>query len=130
NGADLGNFGRRRDLLGRSLERGDDFCNGEIDTALQIHRVEAGGNSLDAFDHDSLAENGGSGGAVTGNVVGLGRNRAQELRAEVFELVFEFDFLGDRDAVLGDARSAEGLFDDNVTTLGAERYLDCIGEDV
>src|SRR5690606_1804465 len=82
------------------------------------------------FYNDRLAENGRSGGAVTGNVVGLGSDRAQELRAEVFELVFEFDFLGNRDAVLGDARGAEGLFDDDVTTLGAEGNLHRIGEDV
>jgi hypothetical protein len=41
------------------------------------------------------------------SVVGLGGDFAQHLRAHVLELVFEFDFLGDGHAVLGDARSAE-----------------------
>ena len=42
----------------------------------------------------------------------------------------ELDLLGDGDAVLGDARSAEGLLDDDVTALGAEGHLDGIREDV
>ena len=39
---------------------------------------------------------------VAGGVVGLGGDFAQHLRAHVLEFVFEFDFLGDGDAVLGD----------------------------
>ena len=45
-------------------------------------------------------------------------------------LSFEFDFLGDGDAVLGDARCAEALVDDDVAALGAERHLHRVGEDV
>src|SRR5690606_246226 len=93
--ADLGHFGRGGDLLGRGLEGLDDLGNGQVDTALQVHRVEAGGDGLDAFDDDGLAEDGGGGGAVTGNIVGLGGDRTQQLGAEVLELVFQFDFLGD-----------------------------------
>jgi hypothetical protein len=55
---------------------------------------------------------------------------AQHLRAHVFELVLEFDFLGDGDAVLGDARGAEALVDDDVAALGTERDLYRVGEDV
>jgi hypothetical protein len=36
---------------------------------------------------------------------------ADHLGAHVLELVFELDFLGDGDAVLGDARRAERLVD-------------------
>ena len=42
----------------------------------------------------------------------------------------ELDFLGDGDAVLGDARGAERLVDDDVAALGAERDLHGVGEDV
>ncbi|ESW83834.1 hypothetical protein X770_24915 [Mesorhizobium sp. LSJC269B00] len=38
--------------------------------------------------------------------------------------------LGDGDAVLGDARCAERLVDDDVAAFGAERDLHCVGEDV
>ena len=129
-GADLGNFSRRGDLGGARLQVRDDFFDGQVDTALQVHRVHAGSDGLDAFVDDGLAENGGGGGAVTGDVVGLGGHGAQHLGAHVFELVFEFDFLGDGDAVLGDARSAEALLDDDVTALGAQGHLDRIGQDI
>lgn len=47
-------------------------------------------------------------GAVAGKIIGLGGDLAQQqLRAEILELVFELDFLGDGDAILGDARRAE-----------------------
>jgi hypothetical protein len=55
---------------------------------------------------------------------------AHHLRAHVLELVVEFDFLGDGDAVLGDARRAVGFVDDDVAALGAERDLDGVVEDV
>ena len=45
-------------------------------------------------------------------------------------LIFEFDLLGDRHAILGDARRAEGLLDDDVAALGAERDLHGVGKDV
>jgi hypothetical protein len=67
-------------------------------------------------------------GAVAGQIVGLGRDLAQHLRAHVLELVLELDLLGDGDAVLGDARCAEALLDHHVAALGAERDLDGVGE--
>ena len=97
---------------------------------LQIHRVHAGGDRLGAFAHDRLRQHGRGGGAVAGDVVGLGGDFAQHLRAHVLELVLELDLLGDGDAVLGDARSAEALLDHDVAALGAERHLDRIGENV
>ena len=48
-GADLGDLFVRRDLLGVGLEVLDDGFNGEIDAALEVHRVHAGGNRLGAF---------------------------------------------------------------------------------
>ncbi|MCY1500637.1 hypothetical protein D9M68_346850 [compost metagenome] len=128
--ADLCDFFRSVDLLGLGLEILDDFGDGEVDTALQVHRVHAGSNGLGAFANDRLGKNGCSRGAVAGDVVGLRSNFADHLGAHVLELVFEFDFLGDRYAVLGDARSAEGLVDDDVTTLRAERDLYRVSEDV
>ena len=97
---------------------------------LQIHRVHAGGDRLQAFAHDGLGENGGGRRAVAGDVVGLRGHFAHHLRAHVLELVLELDLLGDGDAVLGRARGAEGLLDDDVAALGAERHLDGVGEDI
>src|SRR5690606_32692442 len=129
-GADLCNFFRSVDLLRGSSELLDDVSNCEVDTALQVHRVHASGNSLVAFLNDCLGQNGSGGGAVTSKVVGLRSNFADQLGTHVLELVLKLDFLGDRDTVLGDARSAEGLVDNDVTTLRAERYLDSVCKDV
>ena len=38
--------------------------------------------------------------------------------------------MGDGDAVLGDARCAVALVDDDVAPLGAERHLDGVGKDI
>src|SRR3546814_5456070 len=53
---------------------------------------------------------------------------AHHLGAHVLELVLELDFLGDGDAVLGDARGAERLVEYDIAALGAERHLDGVGE--
>ena len=103
----------------RALRSSTTLLDGEIDAALQVHRVHAGGDRLHALADDRLGEHGGGGGAVAGDVVGLRGDFAQHLRAHVLELVLELDLLGDGDAVLGDARSAEALVDDDVAALGA-----------
>ena len=112
------------------LELGDHGVHGQVDAALQVHRIGAGGHGLGAFLDDGLGQHGRCRGAVAGDVGGLGRDLLQHLRAHVLELVLELDLLGDGDAVLGDARGAEGFLDDDVASLGAERDLDGIGEDV
>jgi len=109
------------------LDRGG---RGEVDAALQVHRVHAGGDVLGAFADDRLGEHGRGGGAVTGDVVGLRGHFAHHLRAHVLELVLKLDLLGDGDAILGDARCAEALVDHDVAALRPQRDLDRIGEDV
>ncbi len=115
------------DLLADFL---DDLDHGLVDAALQIHRVHAGGNALQAFADDRLGENRRSGGAVAGDVVGLLGHFAHHLGAHVLELVLELDLLGDGHAVLGRAGSAEALLDDDVAALGTQRHLDGVGEDI
>jgi hypothetical protein len=128
--ADLGDLLVRGDLLGVLLQIRNDRLDGEIDAALQVHRVHAGGHRLGAFLDDRGGEHGRRGGAVAGNVRGLGCHLAHHLRAHVLELVFELDLLGDGDAVLGDARGAEALVEHHVAALGAERHLDRIVENI
>ena len=60
----------------------------------------------------------------------LGGDFANHLGAHVLEAVPQFDFLGDGDAVFGDGRRTEFLFDDYVATLGAEGDLHGIGQKV
>ena len=61
---------------------------------------------------------------------GLGGDFAHHLGAHVLELVLKFDFLGNRDTVLGDARGAEGLVEDDVAAFRAERDFHRVGENV
>ena len=117
-------------FFGAALDVGNGCSNGEINTALQIHRVHARCDIFCTFAHDGLSQNGRGGGAVTGGVIGLGGHFAHHLGAHVLELVFQFDFLGNRHTVFGDAGGAEGLFDHNVTTLGAECDFHSIGKNV
>ena len=128
--ADLRHFGGGVDLLRLLLEVLDHRGDGHVDAALQVHRVHAGGDVLGAFLHDRMGEHGRGRGAVAGDVVGLRRHFAHHLRAHVLELVLKLDFLGDRHAVLGDARRAERLLDDDVAALRAERDADGVGQDV
>src|SRR5690606_10200666 len=112
---------RRRQFL--DLLDGSD--NGFVDTALQVHRVGASGNRLQAFDNDRLRQNGGGGGAVTGGVGSLGSHFFHELGAHVFEFVFQFDFFRYGNTVFGYGRCAEGFVDDNVAAFRAQGHFDC-----
>ena len=118
-GANLADFFGALDLLRALLDVLDGGAHSEIDAALQIHRVHAGGNRLRTFAHDRLSEHAGRGGAVARDVIRLGGDFAQHLGAHILELVFEFDFLSDRHTVLGGARRAERLVDHDITALGA-----------
>src|SRR3546814_4021709 len=69
--------------------------DGEVDAALQIHRVHAGGHRLHAFAHDGVGQHGRGGGAVAGDVAGPGGHLAHHLGAHVLELVLQLDVLGD-----------------------------------
>src|SRR5579871_5471824 len=104
------------------------WATSAVDAALEVHRVHPGGNRLGAFTHDRGGEHRRRRGAVAGHVVGLRGDLAHHLRAHVLELVVKLDFLGDSDAVLGDARCAEALVEHDVAALGAQRDLHRIGQ--
>src|SRR4029079_10745654 len=129
-GTDLGDFLVRGDLLGVLDEVGDHGFHSQVDTALQIHRVHAGGNCLGAFADDGGGQHGRGGGAVAGSVGRLGGDFAHHLRAHVLELFVKLDFLGDGDAVLGDAGCAERLVEHDVAALRAERDLHRVVENI
>src|SRR5690606_6941553 len=57
-------------------------------------------------------------------------NLLHHLRAHVLELVLQLDLLRDRHTVLRHGGGAEALLEHRVATLGAERRLDGVGEDV
>ncbi len=129
-GADLRDLGLALGRLGLILEVLDDLDDRRVDAALDVHRVVPGGDQLGALGVDRLRQHGRGGGAVTGDVGGLGGDLLHHLRAHVGELVFELDLLGDGDAVLGHRRRPPGLLDDDVTAAGPERHLDRVGQRV
>ena len=129
-GADLRDFVAVGHVTGGGLDGLDDLGSGQIDTALQVHRVHARCDRLHAFLDDGLGQNRRGGGAVTGFVIGAGSDFLDHLRAHVLELVLKLDLFGDRHTVLGDAGGTERLVQNHVTTLGAQRDLDSVGQDV
>ncbi len=129
-GADLGDRLAVRAGLGDLAQLFDGGDHGLVDAALQIHRVHAGGHGLHAFADDGLSQHGRGGGAVTGDIGSLRSDFLHHLRAHVLELVFQFDFLGDGHAVLGDGRGAEALVQHHVAALGAQGDLDRVGQHV
>src|SRR5665647_2791581 len=118
------------DLLGLLLDGGDDLVDGLLDATLDGHRVDAGGYHAQALAHDGLGEQGSGGGAVTGDVVGLGGDFLEELGALVLEDVLELDLTGDGHAVVGDGGGAELLVEHHIAALGAEGDLHSVGERV
>jgi hypothetical protein len=101
-----------------------------LDATLDRERVRARGDVAQTLADDRLREDRRGRRAVAGDVVRLGRDFLDQLRAHVLERVGELDLLGDRDAVVGDRRRAEFLVEDDVASLGAERNAHRVGQDV
>ena len=72
---------------------------------------------------DGLCQQGCGGGAVAGDVVGLGGDFADELCAHIFKRILQLHFLGDGHAVVGDERGAVFLAENDVTALRSERHF-------
>jgi hypothetical protein len=100
-GADLRDVFLAVDRLAELLDLGDHHLDRLVDAALQVHRVVAGGDQLQALFVDRARQHGRGGGAVTGDVAGLRGDLLHHLGAHVLELVLKLDLFGDRHAVLG-----------------------------
>ena len=112
-------------LTGEVLDGGG---NGLFHALLDTHRVGTRGNVAQTLANERLGEHGGGGGAVAGDVVGLSRNFLDQLGTHVLELVFQLDFTGDGDTVVGDRGSTELLVEHHIAALRAEGHLDGVGE--
>ena len=129
-GSDLRDLLRRLHLLRAALDVLDDRGHRDVDAALKIHRVHAGGDELEALLHDRGGEHRRGGGAVAGKIVGLRGDLAHHLRAHVLELVLKLDLLGDGDAVFGDAWRAVRLVEDDIAALRTKRHLDRVVKNI
>ena len=97
---------------------------------FSAERLSAGRDVAQTLADHRLGQDGRGRRAVTGDVVGLGRDLLGELRPEVLVRVVELDLLGDGHAVVGDRRRAPLLVDHDVAALGPEGDLDDVGEGV
>ncbi len=129
-GAYLGNCLGVGAWLGQLFQLGNNGDGRLVDAALEVHRVHAGSDSLQAFVDDGLSQNGSGSGTVACIIVGTGGNVFDQLRAHVFETVFKLDFLGNRNTVFGDQRSAKAFLDDNVAAFRAQGRFNCVSQDV
>ena len=102
--------------------------DGRFDASLEAHGVGAGGDVAQTFLDQGLGKHGGGGGAVTGDVVGLGGDFLHQLGTHVLEGVFELDLTSDGHTIVGDRRGAELLVEHDVAALRAECDLDRIGQ--
>jgi hypothetical protein len=127
-GADLGHLGLVVGRAGLGHQLLDHGLHGGVDAALEVHGVGAGHDELGALAVDALGQHGGGGGAVSGDVVGLGGDLLDHLGAHVLGLVLQLDLLGHGHAVLGDDGGAEALVEHDVAALGTEGGLDGVGE--
>ena len=112
-------------VLGQFL---DGCFDSLVDTALYENRVRACRDIAETFAVDGFAENGSGCRAVARIVGSLVGDFLDYLRAHVFENVFEFDFLGDRYAVLRDEGRAVFLVDYDVSAFRAESRLNRLCE--
>ena len=99
----------------------DGFRNslgGSFDPTLQQHGVGAGSQVLETFADNRVRENGGSGGAIASDIVGLGGSFLQELGAHVLIGVFEFDFFCNGHAVMRDGGGTVFAVQGNIASLG------------
>src|SRR5262245_146336 len=118
------------DLAAQLDELGDHRLDRLVDATLDRHRGGAGGHVLDALAEDRLRQHGRGGGAVAGDVRGLGRHLAHHLRAHVVVRLVELDLLRHRDAVLGDRGRAPLLVEHDVAAARPEGDLHRLGEDL
>src|SRR3712207_4151434 len=106
----------------------DDLVHRVLDPTAQGQRIGAGGHVLEALADDRLGQQGRGRRAVAGDVVGRGRDLANELGTLVLEDVLDLDFTSDRHAVVGDGGRAELLVEHDVAPLRAEGDLDRVGD--
>ena len=128
NAGNLGDLGLVVDLLGLLLDAFHCGSNSLFDATLETKRARTGSDVAKTFANESLSKNGGGGGAVASDVIGLSCNFFDQLGTHVLERIFEFNFTSDGNTIVGDGRCTELLVEDNVATLRAERHLDGVSQ--
>ena len=104
--------------------------HGLLHASAQLDRAGSCSGVAQTFLNHGLCQHGGCGGAVASLVFGFRRHLLNQLGADVFEGIVEFDLLGDGVAVIDDVRSAEAFLQNHVASAGADRDAHGIGKGV
>ena len=102
--------------------------NGLLNALAHDHGVCTGGQVLQALAGDGLGQQSRGGGAVTGHIIGLGSDLADELCAHILKGILQLDLLGDGHAIVGDQGSAVLLAQNHIAALRSQSYLNGIGQ--
>ena len=116
--------------LGDFFKLGDRGMHRGVYAPLDVHRIGASGNRFQALAKDRLGQHRRGGGAVARHIGGLGSHFLDHLRAHVFELVFQFDFLRHGNPVFGDRRRAKTLLHNDIATLRPQGLFNRVCQDV
>ena len=101
-----------------------DSLHGRLDAALDVGGSRTAGHVAQTLVHQRLREHGCGGGAVAGNVIGLGGDFLRQLGAQVLVRVVQFNLAGNGHAVVGDDGRTPLLIEHNIAPARAEGYLD------
>ncbi len=126
-GSHLGNLVPVLHGDGLLLELVDHEVDGPFDAGTHKHSVGAGSHVLHSLCDDGPGENSCGGGAVSGDVVGLGSDFLHQLGAGVLVHILKLDLLGDGDSVVGDGGRTELLLQNHVPALGPEGDTNGVG---
>ena len=103
-----------------------DFVNQErcgfINTTLQQDCVCTRRDVPQAFFDDRMSQHGCGRRPIACCIVSLGCGLTNQRNACVLDVVFEFDFFGDRYTIINDLRRSILLFQNDVTALRTEGY--------
>ena len=97
-----------------------------LDSSSQNHGICTCGYIFKSFADNRLSQQCCGCCTVAGNIICLCSNLFYQLCAHIFKAVFQFDFLCDSYAVIGNQRRSEFSFQQNVSALRTQCYFYCI----
>ena len=109
-------------LLCHLREAADGSRHGLLNSPAHSHWIAASSHHAGALAENRPGEHGRGGGAVAGEIGGLGGNFVHELRAHVFEGILQINLLAHSHAVFRDGGTTKRLVDDDVAPGGAHRH--------
>ena len=127
-GSHAGNIIAAANGLALFLDAGHSSVHSGLNAVLHNHGIGTGSHILHTLAYQRLSQQRSSGGAVTGIVIGLGRNFLHQLGAHILKRLLQLNLLGNGHAVVGDQRCAVLLIQYHIAALGAKGNLNGVGQ--